>query len=57
MQKHNLSNHHQKIEDNLTSFFNEKIKLKILKNGNGKIEIPFSSEKKLDEIIKLLYSY
>lgn len=57
MQKHNLSNHHKKIEDNLTSFFNEKIKLKILKNGNGKIEIPFSSEKKLDEIVKLLYSY
>ena len=56
MQKHNLSNHHKKIEDNLTSFFNEKIKLKILKNGNGKIEIPFSSEKKLDEIVKLLYS-
>ena len=56
MQEHNLSNHHKKIKDNLSSFFNEEIKLKILKNGNGKIEIPFGSEKKLDEIVQLLYS-
>ena len=56
IQENNLSNHHKKIEDNLSSFFNEEIKLKILKNGNGKIEIPFGSEKKLDEIVQLLYS-
>ena len=56
MREHNLSNHHKHIEDSLSSFFNEAIKLKILKNGNGKIEIPFGSEKKLDEIVKLLYS-
>tara|TARA_B100002052_G_C15437974_1_gene399924 strand:- start:196 stop:525 length:330 start_codon:yes stop_codon:yes gene_type:complete len=55
-QEHTLSNHHKEIEENLSSFFNETIKLKILKNGNGKIEIPFGSEKKLDEIVKLLYS-
>ncbi|RPG59991.1 MAG: ParB/RepB/Spo0J family partition protein [Flavobacteriales bacterium TMED191] len=52
----NLSIHYKKIENNLSDFFNEEIKLKILKNGNGKIEIPFKSEKKLDEIIQLLYS-
>ena len=55
-QEHTLSNHHKEIEENLSSFFNETIKLKILKNGNGKIEIPFGSEKKLDEIVQLLYS-
>ena len=52
----NLSIHYKKIENNLSDFFNEEIKLKILKNGSGKIEIPFKSEKKLDEIIQLLYS-
>ena len=52
----NLSIHYKKIENSLSDFFNEEIKLKILKNGNGKIEIPFKSEKKLDEIIQLLYS-
>lgn len=52
----NLSIHYKKIENNLSDFFNEEIKLKILKNGTGKIEIPFKSEKKLDEIIQLLYS-
>jgi len=57
------SNHHQilgtyfqKIEEDLSDFLNQKIKLKISKNGKGKIEIPFESEKKLDEIIKILQS-
>ena len=51
-----LSSDFQKLEDQLSVFFNKKIKLKIFKNGNGKIEVPFNSEKKLDEIIKLLQS-
>ena len=51
-----LSNYHSQIEENLSIFFNEKIKLKMRKNGQGTIEIPFKSEKKLDEIIQLLQS-
>ncbi|MBJ04398.1 MAG: chromosome partitioning protein ParB [Flavobacteriales bacterium] len=51
-----LSNHFQKIQSNLSDFFNEEVSLKIAKNGKGKIEIPFKSEKKLNEIIKLLQS-
>ena len=51
-----LSSEFKKIETELSSFFQQSIKLKISKNGKGKIEIPFQSEKKLDEIIKLLYS-
>jgi len=51
-----LSNHYQKIENTLSTFFNQNVKLRISKNGKGKIEIPFSSENKLDEIIKLLQS-
>ena len=51
-----LSSEFKKIEKELSSFFQQKIKLKISKNGKGKIEIPFQSEKKLDEIIKILYS-
>jgi ParB family chromosome partitioning protein len=51
-----LSVDFQKLEDQLSVFFNKKIKLKVFKNGNGKIEVPFNSEKKLDEIIKLLQS-
>jgi len=54
--KYALSTNFQQIEAELTAFFNQKIKLKILRNGTGKIEIPFKSEKKLDEIIKLLQS-
>ena len=49
-----LSNHYQKIEKNLSDFFNQKITLIISKNGKGKIEIPFNSENKVDEILKLL---
>jgi hypothetical protein len=44
------------MEEELSTFFQQQIKLKISKNGKGKIEIPFQSEKKLDEIIKRLYS-
>ena len=44
------------MEKELSTFFQQEIKLKISKNGKGKIEIPFQSEKKLDEIIKRLYS-
>jgi len=51
-----LSNYHSQIEENLSIFFNEKIKLKMRKNGQGTIEIPFKSEKKLNEIIQLLQS-
>jgi len=51
------SEHYIKIEKSLSDFFNQKITLKLLKNGKGKIEIPFQSEKKLDDIIKLLQSY
>jgi len=51
-----LSMHYQKIEENLSSFFNQKIKLTISKTGKGKIEVPFKSEKKLDEILQLLQS-
>jgi len=51
-----LSSEFKKIEKELSSFFQQNIKLKISKNGKGKIEIPFQSEKKLDEIIKILYS-
>jgi len=54
--QHILSNQFQKIEEELTIFFNQKVNLKISKNGNGKIEIPFQSENNLDEIIKLLQS-
>ncbi|MBF25587.1 MAG: chromosome partitioning protein ParB [Flavobacteriales bacterium] len=42
-----LSNQFQKIEKELAVFFNQKVNLKISKNGNGKIEIPFQSEKKI----------
>jgi len=52
-----LSIHHQNIENNLSTFFNQEIKLNISKNGQGKIEIKFNSEEKLNEIIKLLQSY
>ena len=55
-QQNILSNQFQKIEEELTVFFNQKVNLKITKNGNGKIEIPFQSENNLDEIIKLLQS-
>lgn len=51
-----LSSEFKKIEKELSEFFQQSIKLKISKNGKGKIEIPFQSEKKLDEIIKILYS-
>ena len=53
---HILSSEFKKIEKELSDFFQQTIKLKIAKNGKGKIEIPFQSEKKLDEIIKILYS-
>ena len=51
-----LSSHYMRIEENLSTFFNQRIKLTISKNGKGKIEIPFKSEKKLDEILKILQS-
>ena len=44
------------MENNLSTFFNKKVSLKIKKNGSGKIEIPFNSEENLNEIIKILYS-
>jgi len=51
-----LSIYFQKIEKELSEFLNQNVKLKISKNGKGKIEIPFSSEKKLDDIIQILQS-
>ena len=51
-----LSSYFQKIENNLSDFFNQKVHLKIAKNGKGKIEILFESERKLDEIIQILQS-
>ncbi len=51
-----LEIHFQEIEDQLSDFLNQKINLKILKDGKGKIEIPFKSRKQLDEIIKILQS-
>ncbi len=51
-----LSNEFQKIQEELSFFFNQTVKLKMSKNGKGKIEIPFQSEKKLNEIIKMLQS-
>ena len=44
------------MENNLSTFFNKKVSLRIKKNGSGRIEIPFNSEKNLNEIIKILYS-
>ena len=52
----NLSIHFQQIEKELSEFLQQKIKLKISKSGKGTIEIPFESEKKLDEIIQILQS-
>ena len=51
-----LSSEFKKIEEELSDFFSQRIKLTISKYGKGKIEIPFESEKNLDEIIKTLYS-
>ena len=52
-----LSLYYQNIEKDLTDFFNQEIRLKVSKSGKGKIEIPFKSEKKLNEIIQLLQSF
>ncbi|MAQ31763.1 MAG: chromosome partitioning protein ParB [Flavobacteriales bacterium] len=52
----NLSTHFQQIEKELSEFLQQKIKLKISNSGKGTIEIPFESEKKLDEIIQILQS-
>ena len=51
-----LSTYFRKIEEELSNFLNQNVKLKVSKNGKGTIEIPFESEKKLDEIIKILQS-
>ncbi|MBE38236.1 MAG: chromosome partitioning protein ParB [Flavobacteriales bacterium] len=56
VQKNILGTEFKIMEEELSEFFQQRIKLKISKNGKGKIEIPFQSEKKLDEIIKKLYS-
>ena len=56
VQKNLLGTEFKIMEEELSEFFQQRIKLKISKNGKGKIEIPFQSEKKLDEIIKKLYS-
>ena len=51
-----LTSHFKQLEEQLTVFFDQNVKLKVFKNGKGKIEIPFNSENKLNEIIKLLQS-
>ena len=51
-----LTSNFKQLEEQLTVFFDQNVKLKVFKNGKGKIEIPFNSENKLNEIIKLLQS-
>ena len=51
-----LTSNFKQLEEQLTVFFDQNVKLKLFKNGKGKIEIPFNSENKLNEIIKLLQS-
>lgn len=51
-----LSSNFLQLESQLSVYFKNKVKLKLFKNGNGKIEVPFKSVKKLDEIIRLLQS-
>ncbi|MBK0377677.1 ParB/RepB/Spo0J family partition protein [Mucilaginibacter segetis] len=44
----------QKIQDDLTSKFSSRVKLKVNTQGNGSIEIPFLSEDDLGRILEML---
>ncbi len=50
-----LSFQHQKLNDELRSKFGKKTALKLSESGNGKIEIPFTSEEELKKIADLLH--
>ena len=49
-----LSFSQQKIKDDLTAFLKTKVQLQSNAKGNGKLTIPFTSEKELERIIELL---
>lgn len=49
-----ISFQYQKIEDDLSSKFATKIKMKVQNNGKGIIEIPFLSEDDLSRILEML---
>ena len=52
-EKNVLSNELQKIEINLCEFLDTDVKIKSFKNGTGKMEVGFNSQKKLKEIINV----
>ncbi|HAE05338.1 MAG TPA: hypothetical protein DCG18_00960, partial [Richelia sp.] len=54
-QKTIYSFEHQKISNELSNKLEKKVKLKILKSGKGKIEIPFNSIMTLDMVFYVLY--
>jgi ParB family transcriptional regulator, chromosome partitioning protein len=43
---------HQKLSNDLTHRLGSEVKLKVLKSGKGKLEIPFQSDEELQTIIK-----
>ncbi len=49
-----ISFQYQKIQDDLSSKFSTKIKMKVQENGKGSIEIPFLSNDDLSRILELL---
>lgn len=49
-----VSFQYQKIQDDLSSKFATKIKMKVTANGKGSIEIPFLSDDDLNRILELL---
>lgn len=49
-----ISFQYQKIEDDLSSKFSTRIKMKVQSNGKGSIEIPFLSDDDLTRILEML---
>jgi ParB family chromosome partitioning protein len=49
-----ISFQYQKIQDDLSSKFATRIKMKVQDGGKGKIEIPFLSDDDLSRILELL---
>ena len=49
-----ISFQYQKIQDDLSSKFSSKIKMKVQNGGKGSIEIPFLSDDDLTRILELL---
>lgn len=45
---------YKSLESKLTNYFDSKVKLKCTAEGNGKIEIPFTSNEELERIIEIL---